>query len=273
MEPLRRVAAQCAVVHFRPWPSRSAGHGGPAWFQLPGDINNTFRCLSTTRVCGSKASEWRFHPKQKQRAGTRGGRVSAEMSHHSLVSRGAAGGLRFRRVLVPAGGLLSWTAQRLGPTNLSGVVFELSCDGVWTRRSVVGSARGTCRTDRGRLLFLWKRDGCTTDGRLKFSLRGCPSEARRWGSGRNVLELRVCGLVSWEADGITDTTDGGERMTSGWEGVSKQPPGPDFNLLWFHVSECGFMIPLFMFSSLFVLLLGLHLDGNSLKPGSKLLLL
>lgn len=65
------------------------------------------------------------------------------------------------------------------------------------------------------------REGCHTDGLFKFSLQGHSSGAWRRRSGRNVLELHVCGLVSWEAGGITDKQIGGKRMTSGLEGVSK----------------------------------------------------
>lgn len=87
---------------------------------------------------------------------------------------------------------------------------------------MVGRAEDRCkRTDVGLLLFLWMREGRSTDGHFKFSLQGHSSGAWRWRSGRNVLELRVCGLVSWEAGGITDTQIGGKRMTSGLEGVSK----------------------------------------------------
>lgn len=68
----------------------------------------------------------------------------------------------------------------------------------------------SCGRGRGALLM----------GTLN-AVRGPPLrsvEMREW---KECTELRVCGLVSWEAGGVTDTQIGGKKLASGLEAVSK----------------------------------------------------
>lgn len=144
-------------------------------------------------LCGGKASGWRHCSKWKQR----GRQVNEHLKRwredqdgfgeagEKQESCGLGGPLCLQRVCCPE------LERDWGPGFWFVHLFKPRSDRIWTGR--VGD--GCERTDMGLLLFLWMKEGCNIiDDHFKCSLQGCSSEDWRWRSGRNVLELHVCGF-------------------------------------------------------------------------------
>lgn len=167
------------------------------------------RALSPICLCGGKASGRRYlhildvnlvrEEEETRIAQLRGGWVRAGVGTHagmglcslhqgsSRIAMVQEGSCAHREFVVP-------DCTETG-CNFLVSFFPHTFDRMWTRRSMVGRVgHGGERTDMGLLLFLWTREGYSSDGRFKFSLQGCFSEDWRWRSGRNVLELHVCGF-------------------------------------------------------------------------------